>query len=194
MSYIPEAASAFYRGFSLFLLIFSFGEGLFLNDWRGIALGTYVAAGMVFNSILKAITSIFFGKAGARPPGARNCGPFDARHEPDVISKSYGMPSGHSQNFSMVATLLAVAVMEKSQKSETGGDFSTVLKIGALVILTVGAMYARVDRGCHTIAQTVVGALIGLALGLFIAKNLRNPFTASKRYKGLVLKRKKSKK
>lgn len=177
--YLSKTLSAFYRGFSLFLLIFSFSEGVFLEDWRGIALGTYVALGSILNYVLKHIfANLFSYNQIRRPLEYKNCGPFDSKNS-DI--GGLGMPSGHSQNFAMVATMLAVTVLDKRS-----GDPKTVLKIGLLVILTVGAMYSRVHRGCHTISQTVVGSIIGVVIGYFLTKYFRNPFSSSKKYKGLL--------
>jgi membrane-associated phospholipid phosphatase len=164
-------------------MVFSFAEGLFLSDWRGIALGTYVSLGIVVNYVSKFLSKMFFGQIGDRPPGAKDCGPFVSKNEPGMISQSYGMPSGHSQNFALVATLLGLGLYDQNKKSKTK-DFYLPLKIGALFLLTVIAMYQRVIGGCHTGWQVIIGASIGVSLALLIAKHLPNPFSGRK-YKGL---------
>lgn len=176
MGYFREIARFAFRGFALFLTIFSFGEGLLLSDWRGIALGTYMMFSVIVNDTLKYISKLFFGKKGERPDGAKNCGPIITKKEPEFVKASYGMPSGHAQNFAFVATLAAIGICEKSRRKE---DFYLPLKLGALFILTAIAMYMRVMvEKCHTGYQVIVGACIGVILSIVLIKYIKlpNPF------------------
>jgi membrane-associated phospholipid phosphatase len=167
---LTKAIPTFFKGFSLFLIFFSFLQSFLFNDKRGAILGSYLILSILLNGILKEISKNFFGNTGSRPDGAKNCGIIvDCSGKK---STSYGMPSGHSQNFAMVATLIFLALYKNSKK-----DKYFNIKVIILVFLTICAMYMRIYvEGCHTLSQTVVGASIGVMLGYFFDKKYINPF------------------
>lgn len=182
-NYLNDMVRAIFRSFTLFVLVLSMGEGLFLSDWKGIALGTYTSISLIVNFILKELSKKFLGKKGLRPEGARSCGPFISKDEPSIVAKSYGMPSGHSQNFAFFATLLAIGIYQRSKKVK---DIYLPIKLGALFMLTAIAMYMRVNiEGCHTGAQVIVGCVIGVILALLVNRYLPNPFGRKKELKKL---------
>lgn len=170
MSYLSDSIIHLFRGFSFYITTFSFLEGFFLSDWRGITLGIFVLLDTFINIFLKKITSSVFGDLGNRPEGAKDCGFIVSKYEPDTMKTSYGMPSGHSQSFAMVATLMALAINNNEP------NYANILKIGLLILLTLTAMYLRVELGCHTIIQTAVGALIGIMVAFILVKYYKNPF------------------
>lgn len=67
------------------------------------------------------------------------------------VSRSFGMPSGH------VATAVAgwVMVAQNFQAS-----LNTQVLVGVLAALLMS--WARVTVGCHTLSQSIMGALVGL--------------------------------
>ena len=95
---------------------------------------------------------------GPRPKGAKACGLFDNSKITDI--KSFGMPSGHAQ----MAGFFTAYSMSKLGEDNVSPSFYTAVGIflGSSLIFI---MYSRVFSKCHTIQQTVAGALIGLVLG-----------------------------
>lgn len=92
---------------------------------------------MLLNDVIKKIIQ------ESRPDSAQNCDILNTGGE----AKTYGMPSGH------VAIIAATLVL---------------LNIHPIAIVpAIGLMiWSRVHRGCHTVAQSVVGALIGIVFGI----------------------------
>ena len=83
---------------------------------------------------------------GKRPDGAK--------------SKSYGMPSGHSQFAGAVSSYLALFnYYEKSKYYK--------IIIFSLIIAALYVMYSRVFEKWHTIQQTIIGVIIGVSQGSF---------------------------
>ena len=95
---------------------------------------------------------------GSRPKGAKACGLFDKSKITDV--KSFGMPSGHAQ----MAGFFTAYSMSKLGADNVSPIFFTSVGI-ILGSCFIFIMYSRVYSKCHTIQQTVAGALIGLVLG-----------------------------
>jgi membrane-associated phospholipid phosphatase len=111
---------------------------------------------------------------GARPPNANSC----AFTLDNSISKSYGMPSGHSQTAWTVATYLICKIIQnfKNTKNTKNTQNTTVidyiwLVVSCCIILSsvIYISYSRVYiEGCHTIQQVIVGGFIGILFGYFI--------------------------
>ena len=106
-----------------------------------------------------------FGR-GTRPEGASNCGFFDSC--PSQVAKSFGFPSGHSQFSGLTYGFLIKDILDS--KSIDGKFKSLKLedKISVIVLfsLILSMMYSRAFiQKCHTIEQTIFGALIGLFIG-----------------------------
>jgi hypothetical protein len=99
-----------------------------------------------------------------RPDGAMDTGIYP-QHRPQ-LSKSSGMPSGHSQTAWFLATVLSAS---------SGGRRSSQLflfAVAALVTLSRtrhgGMLSIAVDgevKACHTVNQVLLGAAIGMLLG-----------------------------
>tara|TARA_B100000925_G_scaffold5978_1_gene4240 strand:+ start:28 stop:579 length:552 start_codon:yes stop_codon:yes gene_type:complete len=103
---------------------------------------------------------------GPRPKGAKSCGLFESSKITDV--KSFGMPSGHAQ---MAGFFTAYSMSKLGEDSVSIPFYTSVgIFLGSSLIFI---MYSRVYSKCHTVQQTLAGALIGLVLGnLFF--NYRN--------------------
>ena len=106
-----------------------------------------------------------FGQ-GKRPEGATNCGYFDSC--PETKASSYGFPSGHSQFAGLVSGFLINDIIKtKSTNGKVSGlkkgdRFSIIILLSYVPIM----MFSRIFiEKCHTIEQTIFGALIGLFLG-----------------------------
>ena len=108
---------------------------------------------------------------GNRPPNANSC----AFILDNSKSKSFGMPSGHSQTAWTVATYLIFKIISnfynnKNNKNRTLVDYIWLLLSCFIVLSTaIYISYSRVYiEGCHTIQQVTIGGLIGIVFGYLI--------------------------
>ena len=88
---------------------------------------------------------------GSRPNGAKNCGLIKT----NIVSKSYGMPSGHSQ-FAFTTSSFIILKLYESY------NFIGMLLAG---IASIWISYSRVKLNCHTPMQSIMGSLIGILIG-----------------------------
>jgi membrane-associated phospholipid phosphatase len=174
MTLLYESIYTFFRSFSFFAVIFSLAGGLLLSKWNYFLLGLFLIAEITINMILKKIFETLMGNynfpiigRGTRPYNFKSCGYFTPRLKNKLLDNgiaSFGMPSGHSQSFAFIATLISL-------------HFKNNFKTLILVFLTCIAMYMRVYiEKCHTISQTIIGALIGVGLAHLFVKYYTNPF------------------
>lgn len=96
---------------------------------------------MLLNHFIKKIIS------EPRPDGAKNC---------DLVNtggpaKTFGMPSGH---VAIITTILVLL------------DCSPTIILPLIALMS----WSRVYRGCHTIPQTIVGAVLGAVFGIIWKK------------------------
>lgn len=126
----------------------------FTNDFIYVYfLITYILNNIV-NHIIKTILKI------PRPKGAKNCSSVITKN--DILSKTYGMPSGHSQIIGFIIGFWIFYIIDKYNQ------YSLKNKIGFLIILLL-LIYICISRiliGCHTINQVIVGYIIGLLFGI----------------------------
>ena len=177
MQILLDALFTFFRGFGFFAVIFSYLVGFFLSYNNFIKLGNFLFIDIVFNIFLKNFFKVLMGdKAypiigkGTRPSGAVSCGFFIPTRKVEQVSESYGMPSGHSQTFAFVTTLICLHLKKSKSKH--------IYKYILLILLTITAMLARIYiEKCHTVQQTLIGATIGLLLATFLVKYYGNPFS-----------------
>ena len=97
---------------------------------------------------------------GPRPKGAKFTGCFIDDNNLEGISKSYGMPSGHSIIAMSTAVMLSCFIIENYP--------DTIHRKISLILLNVVVamiLYSRIYLGCHTIGQVAVGSIIGVILG-----------------------------
>lgn len=114
----------------------------------------HVLKEFVFKPLMGEKTHPIIGR-GARPPGARGTGIFKS----NKISTSYGMPSGHVQTASVFSTYFILTRFHNLVKPYK--EFV----VGFLALITVLIAYGRVYlTKAHTVQQTIVGGLIGIAL------------------------------
>lgn len=106
--------------------------------------------------------TIFLGQ-GMRPAGAKGTGVF--LQHPLTKSTTWGMPSGHSQLAWYVVGFLVgyLFIWRPYQFTITHKIVGTIVTILAALIISFSRVW--VD-GAHTLAQVVVGGLIGFVLGL----------------------------
>tara|TARA_R110001592_G_scaffold282652_2_gene550435 strand:+ start:80 stop:619 length:540 start_codon:yes stop_codon:yes gene_type:complete len=152
----------FARAYPLIIISSSFLSYFLTLQINYFMLGIALLVNDSLNGIFKIIIKSSFGEKifgilGKRPIGAKNCGYFS--NSKNSISKSYGMPSGHSQNAVFFSTFVIMNMLDSdiALHQKTFG-------ISLFICLSLGIMYSRVYLNCHTIPQVVVGGLIGFLL------------------------------
>lgn len=167
----------YYERQKSYSLVISFIVGAYLNNFFK-------------NKIARPIFSLFndyipiFG-LGSRPEGAEDCGYFTSC--PRIKSSSFGFPSGHSQFAGLYSGFMIRDTLLRENNLESFSSYKSVYqsfirlpinkKINIILYFSyiLVMMYTRVCiQGCHTLGQTIFGALIGLVLGFFFNKLFRN--------------------
>lgn len=132
------------------------------------------------HAIFKPLYNIFNKKSisilyiGARPDKAMGCGFVND----NVLSTSYGMPSGHSQIAWTVATYIIIKIIKNMLLDYHKKDNKQIIyfRYGWLILscililcVVVYISYSRVYiEGCHTIQQVTLGGLLGIISGFII--------------------------
>lgn len=96
---------------------------------------------------------------GKRPLGAKHCGCF-VYENGDGLSKSFGMPSGHSISAMTTAMFWSMYIIENYPNNYKRTISLLVLNFTCLM---VGV--SRIYLGCHTVQHVIVGSIIGLLFG-----------------------------
>lgn len=158
--------------FTLNIDFLIFFIGLFLNH----KLNQFLKHN-VFSQIFGKQDIPFLGK-GIRPKGAKNCCSFKPCNP--IYPKSYGMPSGHSQSAGFFSTLGVLTLLENNNENN-----NLINNFGCFIfiITMLFVMYSRVLIKCHTIEQTIVGSLIGIAFALLLFKYKNKIKKELKKYK-----------
>ena len=100
----------------------------------------------------------------SRPEGAANCGSF--YKSTDNLSTSSGMPSGHSILAGFTSIFLYYYLIDKYKIKKQYHD----KVLFSCLLFTFYTMYTRILFNCHTIQQTIVGALLGILFGHYYYK------------------------
>lgn len=82
-------------------------------------------------------------------------------------SRSFGMPSGHSQ----LAFAITTYIILKMNNIDTNKKYNTYLKNSIIIMSIIVALYiaySRIHIGCHTIQQVIVGSIIGIGFGYLV--------------------------
>ena len=95
---------------------------------------------------------------GARPYAAKNCGLFLSKKQKKKL-KSYGMPSGHSQNSALFATFLILKLLSG------GANVTSYIKMAIIAGWSISVMISRWVFKCHTVQQILIGAGLGAFFG-----------------------------
>lgn len=158
--------------FTLNIDFLIFFIGLFLNH----KLNQFLKHN-VFSQIFGKQDIPFLGK-GIRPKGAKNCCSFKPCNP--IYPKSYGMPSGHSQSAGFFSTMGVLTLLENNNENN-----NLINNFGCFIfiITMLFVMYSRVLIKCHTIEQTIVGSLIGIAFALLLFKYKNKIKKELKKYK-----------
>tara|TARA_B100001758_G_scaffold207888_1_gene189234 strand:+ start:1485 stop:2006 length:522 start_codon:yes stop_codon:yes gene_type:complete len=105
---------------------------------------------------------------GTRPKGAANCGIW--KDPPGHVTKSYGMPSGHSQEAWGFATYM---ILKNMSYGYALFDIRNVILSGLAIFIA----YSRVYLNCHTVQQVIIGGMIGILFGS-IGFNMKTPIVS----------------
>ena len=127
----------------------------------------YILKNAIFKPLMRDSIFPFLG-SGLRPPGAKNCGLWsdnntslnydnDTSLNYDDTYFNYGMPSGHAQ---LITFFLTSQLLDNDLNQKT--------KL-ILILLSLYLLYTRVELGCHTWQQVIIGALFGI-LSYFLFK------------------------
>lgn len=124
----------------------------------------YILKNAIFKPLMRDYVFPFLG-SGLRPPGAKNCGLWSddddaSLNYDDNMSLNYGMPSGHAQ---LITFFLTSQLLDNDLNQKT--------KL-FLILLSLYLLYTRVELGCHTWQQVILGALFGIiSYFLFVRMN-----------------------
>jgi len=100
----------------------------------------------------------------SRPEGAVNCGSF--YKSTNNLSTSSGMPSSHSILAGFTSIYLYYYLIDKYKIKKQFHD----KVLFTCLLFTFYTMYTRILFNCHTIQQTIVGALLGILFGHYYYK------------------------
>jgi membrane-associated phospholipid phosphatase len=105
---------------------------------------------------------------GRRPTGACNCKTFLSL--PNILSTTYGMPSGHSMTAWGVCIYLILNILNKRTNYILNEKLNKIIKVFSilfLVVLATTISYSRVYvENCHTLEQVTVGGILGIVIGI----------------------------
>lgn len=139
---------------SMFFILFG---SIIYNYKKGYIIFLILLLDNYINKILKYIFKNYSKIDGERPSGAKNCGCFIELQNINKKAISYGMPSGHSENIFLLATLL---------QKQSNNIYIKIL----LYLMACYGGYLRIKFGCHTKNQVIFGSLIGIIIGILCNK------------------------
>ena len=154
----------FMRGFPMIINIFLVLGYIFLHNNFYLKILLVLTASGLSNHILKEkVFKPLMGNEnfpiigiGKRPHGASNCGLFYNNN----LSKSYGMPSGHTQYASALSTILSLKLYYSNYNNNV-----KVFGLLGFILLVCLVAHSRIMLRCHTLQQTIVGGIIGIFIG-----------------------------
>ena len=106
----------------------------------------------------------FIGR-GIRPDGASCCSEFYDCNDlkKNKLSTSFGMPSGHSQCAWIFSSYFIYQLLQNKKKN----NYIKLVQSLILIVFAGLMSYSRVYvEGCHTIQQVIVGAILGIIIGI----------------------------
>ena len=156
------------RSLPLMIIIFEFMNSIINQNKETLLFTSSLVLNLyIINSFLKRLLYNIFGSNIIinRPIGARNCGFFNN----NKLSKTSGMPSGHSQGIGFWAGYKIRSLLKNSEYNKLSILFIIIISIltccARLNKNYIGDLSAFGDTGCHTPLQVIIGFLIGFVLG-----------------------------
>ena len=165
LNYLGKQIPNIMQSFELNAMVFSLVFGIVLKreEFIFLFLGFFVVGPMnIFfkNKVFQPILSNYHVLQGERPDNASDCGAYSSIESLTSMSTSYGFPSGHSQLTAFFVSF--IFFLSADSDLDKNHLFSIIC---VLSIILFGQMFARVHRGCHTVAQTIGGAIFGIIMG-----------------------------
>ena len=99
---------------------------------------------------------------GTRPKNAMNCDLWSSGKN----STTYGMPSGHAQ----LITFFIMFQLFKNKPTNNNNRFKSYFNKFLLILLWGYLLYSRVELGCHTYQQVIIGSMVGAITSYGIIK------------------------
>ena len=158
----------FVRAYPFFFVVMSLLIGGVYQIHSLLFLVILIIGSSVINAIitkplvLQLCKMLTLKKIALRPKGAKNCGSFIDEYNPKMMSKTYGMPSGHSLEAMLISTFLIMYVYKHSEN----GLKKNIL-IVTIFLIGLSICISRVVLGCHTILQIIIGGLLGSVIGYY---------------------------
>ena len=181
---VKDLSFVFAQSSPIFIPVYAILYGLTSVNYYMVLYGIFACINILLNFIIKQIIKFIYNKLGVktlpllgtgiRPPGAFNCGLIPSNIK--TVSKSYGMPSGHSQSAWFLFGFMLLYLLDTMKNIDNNNSPKTplinsvkkpwtaitiLLLLGICTFISVSRIYV----GCHTIQQVVVGGLIGFLFG-----------------------------
>lgn len=100
---------------------------------------------------------------GSRPINAVSCGLF---LDGEKGSKTFGMPSGHSQ---IIWSVITYVLYKLWSSKENKNKFLLYLISGIMILYGLYVSFSRVYiEGCHTLLQVLIGSILGIMISSII--------------------------
>ena len=131
--------------------------------------------GYIFNTVLNFVLKnyIFFPimrennypiiGIGSRPKNAMNCDLWST----GKASTTYGMPSGHAQ---LITFFVMFQLFKNKPNNNNNNQFKSYFNNFLLILVWGYLLYSRVELGCHTYQQVIVGSIVGAITSYGIIK------------------------
>lgn len=104
---------------------------------------------------------------GSRPKGACNCKTFLTL--PNILSTTYGMPSGHSMTAWGVVFYMILNILDEDTHYTINEKLDKTIKALSIIFLLALATVVSFSRvkveKCHTLEQVILGAILGIMVG-----------------------------
>lgn len=179
------------RAFPCTISVYSIVAGVLLNNPTYIFFGIYAVLCDGFSNILKAISKAIYKAInkefipilglGRRPDGAKYCSAFITENNLDGKSYTYGMPSGHALVAGVTFTFWVNYIREHTEDPKLRRRQYVILGL-----ICSAVVISRFYLGCHTIQQSIIGALIGCGLGILGYKYIYKKFLYYAEYYNLL--------
>ena len=162
---IFEVVDGITRAYPIFIVLHTLLSSLLFSSKKLLLLGIILFVSDIFNHFIK--EHIFRPLMGHRNysilgsgmrPNTKDCGLFRV----GTHSKSYGLPSGHSQVVWLYSTYWILDILNDKDRTDT----NKAISIFILAMLACLVMYSRVYWAkCHTVQQVLVGGVLGIIFG-----------------------------
>ena len=165
MGKIFSYIDGFTRVYPLLIIFYSFLSSILHNNQKELIFTFIMLAADIFNHFIKMrVFKVIMGDkkypivGSGKRPQKMNCGLFVN----GKASKSYGMPSGHSQ----IAWLFSTYTLLNLPKDTKYRGFISAFLIGLATLISYSRVYWS---KCHTLQQVIVGGIFGVILGKYIS-------------------------